>query len=560
MTGCHIGCRGESEMKEIWKKHKKLIVIAVAAVVLVAFFFNPFKRSGNSDLIVQSTILAKQDLSKTVEVTGIVESADSMKVTSSLAAYNMEAINVKAGDKVEAGQVLATVDVEDLLLDLQKAEASFNINDQSTGLTLNSTQQEYEDFKADLENNMNSSINNAQMNVDNALTTLNDAKEAYNDALEDMDQGENDTIKKAQKAVDNARKAWRNADDADSSSIESAINKIERQIDGYEGLCGASPSDASACTAIASLEEKKATLESQLKSLDSSKDTAYDAYKDAKDALADAVKDADKQLEKYLDAVEKAQTAYDNAEKNLTIAKRNAQQQLKTYEDSLTKTQLNASDPSRAIELQKLKKQLSEAEITAPISGTVTAVNVEVGDKASGVLFVIENADALKINTSIKEYDLMSVQNGMKAIISADAIPNVKYNGKVSFIAPAAKKAADGTTKSGSSTVEFESEVDVTDTKTDLRIGMNAKVNIIVEEKQGALAVPYDAVITDVDGTSYIYIAEQNGDTFTAKKVVVTIGMETDFLLEVISNELKEGDIVITSPQMVSEGAVVLLG
>lgn len=557
MTGCHIGCRGESEMKEIWKKHKKLIVIAVVAVVLVAFFFNPFKGSGNSDLIVQSTLLAKQDLSKTVEVTGIVESADSMKVTSSLAAYNMETINVKAGDKVEAGQVLATVDVEDLLLDLQKAEASFNINDQSTGLTLNSTQQEYEDFKADLENNMNSSINNAQVNVDNALTTLNDAKEAYNDALEDMDQGENDTIKKAQKAVDNARKTWRNASDASDSTvdIDSAKDTLKEL---YSQLALATTEGQ-----IKALELQISSLESQIasaSSLKGSSDSAYDAYKEARDALADAVKAADKQLEKYLDAVEKAQTAYDNAEKNLTIAKRNAQQQLKTYEDSLTKTQLNASDPSRAIELQKLKKQLSEADITAPISGTVTAVNVEVGDKASGVLFVIENADALKINTSIKEYDLMSVQNGMKAIISADAIPNVKYNGKVSFIAPAAKKAADGTTKSGSSTVEFESEVDVTDTQTDLRIGMNAKVNIIVEEKQGALAVPYDAVITDVDGTSYIYIAEQNGDKYIAKKVVVTIGMETDFLLEVISNELKEGDIVITSPQMVSEGAVVLLG
>lgn len=557
MTGCHIGCRGESEMKEIWKKHKKLIVIAVVAVVLVAFFFNPFKGSGNSDLIVQSTILAKQDLSKTVEVTGIVESADSMKVTSSLAAYNMETINVKAGDKVEAGQVLATVDVEDLLLDLQKAEASLNINDQSTGLTLNSTQQEYEDFKADLENNMNSSINNAQVNVDSALTTLNDAKEAYNDALEDMDQGENETIKKAQKAVDNARKTWRNADDASDSTvdIDSAKDKLTEL---YSQLALATNTGQ-----IEALKMQISSLESQIasaSSLKGSSDTAYDAYKDAKDALADAVKAADKQLEKYLDAVDKAQTAYDNAEKNLTIAKRNAQQQLKTYEDSLTKTQLTASDPSRAIELQKLKKQLSEADITAPISGTVTAVNVEVGDKASGILFVIENADALKINTSIKEYDLMSVQNGMKAIISADAIPNVKYNGKVSFIAPAAKKAADGTTKSGSSTVEFESEIDVTDTQTDLRIGMNAKVNIIVEEKQGALAVPYDAVLTDVDGTSYIFIAEQNGDKYTAKKVVVTIGMETDFLLEVISNELKEGDIVITSPQMVSEGAVVLLG
>lgn len=89
---------------------------------------------------------------------------------------------------------------------------------------------------------------------------------------------------------------------------------------------------------------------------------------------------------------------------------------------------------------------------------------------------------------------------------------------------------------------------------------MNAKVNIIVEEKKGALAVPYDAVITDVDGTSYIYVAQQDGNKYTAKKVIVTIGMETDFLLEVISDELQEGDIVITSPQGVSEGATVLLG
>ena len=544
-------------MKEIWKKHKKLIVIAVVAVVVVAFFFNPFKGSGNSDLMVQTTVLAKQDLSKTVEVTGLVESADSMKVTSSLAAYEMQTINVKAGDKVEAGQVLGTVDVEDLLLDVQKAEASLNINDQTTGLTLNSTQQEYEDFKADLENNMNSSINNAQTNVDNALTTLNDAKKAYNEALEDMDQGENETIKKAQKAVDNARKAYRDASDtSDSYDLDNLKSELSEALAAL-----ASAEDAKQPTKA--LEMQVSALQSQISaasSLKGSSDSAYDAYKEAKDALADAVKAADKQLESYLDAVDKAQTAYDNAEKNLTIAKRNAQQQLKTYEDSLTKTQLSASDPSRQIELQKLKKQLNEAEITAPISGTVTAVNVEVGDKASGVLFVIENADALKINTAIKEYDLMSVQNGMKAIISADAIPNEKYNGKVSFIAPAAKKAADGSTKSGSSSVEFESEIDVTDTKTDLRIGMNAKVNIIVEEKKGALAVPYDAVITDVDGTSYIYVAQQDGNKYTAKKVIVTIGMETDFLLEVISDELQEGDIVITSPQGVSEGATVLLG
>ncbi len=547
-------------MKEIWKNHKKKVIILVVAFVAIAVLFNPFK-SGSNELIVSATPLSRQDLSQTVEVSGLVESSDSMKVTSSLAAYNMATIDVKAGDKVEAGQVLGTVDIEDLELDLQKAEASLNINDQTTDLSLASTQKEYEDFKADLENGMNSSINSAQVNVDNALTTLNDAKEDYNEALTDLDQGENETIKKAQKAVDDARKAYRRASDAEDTAGYK-VDELEDEIsDLQKELATMQPTDplySSLSSKLISMQTNLSTLEATASS--GSADTAYDAYQDAKDALADAVKAADKQLESYLDAVTKAQTAYDNAEKNLSIAQRSAQTQLKNYEDTLTKTELNATDPSRNIELQKLRNQLADAQITAPISGTVTAVNVEVGDKASGVLFVIENADALKINTSIKEYDLMSVKTGMKATISADAIPDAKYNGKVSFIAPAAKKAADGTTKSANSTVEFESDIDVTDTNTDLRIGMNATVNIIVEEKQNALAVPYDAVITDVDGTSYVYVAVPNGDKYTAKKVTVTLGMETDFMLEIASDELNEGDLIITSPQAVSEGATVVLG
>lgn len=553
-------------------KSKKFIVGAIVVVVLVAFF-NPFKK-GNSTLSVQAFELKNQTLSNTIQITGLIESADSSKVTSTLT-YNVESVNVKAGDRVTKGQVLASIDTSTLLLDIQKAELGAEVSTTSNSKALSDAKNDYETLKSDLENGMNSSVITAQTSLDNALRSLDDAKKKYSEALVDLDEGENATIKKAQKAVDDARQAWLDADKSKDSAedskdeLESEILSLNSQIAKMNvelSDSGTSPDRKIVLKQqIAEAEAMISTLTKQLaaipggSSATSSVDKTYRAYKDAKTALEDAVKLADEEIEGYLESVDIAQTNYDNANKSLRIAQKNAQKQVDTAKDKITSTELSVRNQTSSIDIQKLRKQLNDAQVVSPIDGTVTEVYAEVGNKASGLMFVIENDEALKVKTSIKEYDLADVQVGMEAVVKSDATEDKEFAGVVSFIAPAAKKAADGSMLS-STNVEFECEVDITEITKELKIGMNARVNIVTEAKSNVLAVPYDAILTDGNGDSFVYVAEaSNNGLYQVKKVVVTQGLQTDFFVEVMGDGLKEGSLIISSPEMVQDGMSVSL-
>lgn len=557
-------------------KSKKFIVGAIVVVVLVAFF-NPFKK-GNSTLSVQAFELKNQTLSNTIQITGLIESADSSKVSSTLS-YNVETVDVKVGDRVSKGQTLATIDTTTILLDIQKAELGAEVSTTSNSKALEDAKLDYETLKSDLENGLNSSVNTAQTSLDNNLRALDDAKKNYSEALVDLDEGENATIKKAQKAVDDARQAWLDADKS-VDSAEDSRDEINRKINDYSvqirawqaELEALDPNDNDYQTSAAVLNkqiiEAKGTVDALTKQLaaipsgnsaTSSVDKAYRAYKDAKVDLEDAVKKADEEIEDQLDAVDIAQTNYDNANKSLRIAQKAAQKQVDTAKDKITSTELSVRNQTSSIDIQKLRKQLTDAQVVAPIEGTVTEVYAKVGEKASGLMFVIENDEALKVKTSIKEYDLPDVQIGMEAIVKTDATEDKEFAGTVGFIAPAAKKAADGSMLS-STNVEFECEVDITEITKELKIGMNARVNIVTESKSNVLAVPYDAILTDENNDSYIYIAEADkNDLYKVKKVVITQGLQTDFFVEVTSNEIKEGSLIISSPELVQDGMSVSL-
>jgi uncharacterized membrane protein YgcG len=78
-----------------------------------------------------------------------------------------------------------------------------------------------------------------------------------------------------------------------------------------------------------------------------------------------------------------------------------------------------------------------------------------------------------------------------------------------------------------------------------LRVGMTAKCSIILKEASDVYAVPYDAVHSDTDGNDVIYVKDSSG---TKKEIAVTVGMESDYYVEVQSDELSEGlEIIIPS-------------
>jgi len=123
---------------------------------------------------------------------------------------------------------------------------------------------------------------------------------------------------------------------------------------------------------------------------------------------------------------------------------------------------------------------------------------------------------------------------------------------------PASRKDANGETVTGS-TAEYPAKVRVTSKNSGLKIGMNARVSIILEQRKQVMAVLYDSVTTDDEGNSIVYVARPQQDgSYIAQAVVVQPGLETDLYLEV-SGELSPGDLILQNPETLHDGMVVNL-
>ena len=86
-----------------------------------------------------------------------------------------------------------------------------------------------------------------------------------------------------------------------------------------------------------------------------------------------------------------------------------------------------------------------------------------------------------------------------------------------------------------------------------LKIGSNARVNIITSERGAVLAVPSEALAMDKKGYA-VFEAIKKGDTYKAKKIRVATGMETDLMTEISGSGLREGMKLVSSPQGLRSG------
>ncbi len=295
-------------------------------------------------------------------------------------------------------------------------------------------------------------------------------------------------------------------------------------------------------------------------------------YEDAQDAEEDDETIAtENAVRDTRDAVNQAVRAQETAEANLTAAREDvgiAQQKLNQTKwdtdrelaelrNAVTSAQNGADQTTDYIGLDRLREDLASCNITAPVSGTITAVYAKEGAKAEGLLFVIEDTESLVIETTIKELDINTVKPGMKVEIKSDATGDDVYEGELLSISPASLKDAQGNTIT-EGTAEYEAKVRVTTPTHGLRIGMNARVSIVTESADARMAVLYDAVTTDAEGNSIVYVAKPQEDgTYIATAVPVAVGMETNLYLEVSGEGLAEGDLILQDVGMLTDGAIV---
>lgn len=531
------------------KKGTKIFLILAVVIVVIAAALIGLVRVGQSALEAMTTgaasytALERMDLTNTLSVSGNIQSADVKKVYQEAnGAGKALQVNVEVGDTVAEGDVLCVFDSADLEKDYEKSRLQAEQSEKSAQISLDSAQNSYNTGVIAQEQ----AVRAAQQNLEAMQDALTTAEEQYNDALEDYNSGKLELTLQVDAEYTQAQYAYTSAKKV-SNDLYLAMRDAEHALES-------------------ATEENREELEQAYNAANSEYQAAQvqtDNAKAAFDAAREVYENKDTQVESllddYRDAVTDAQENVSDAEVALQEAEEQRELALHGYSNSVSSAQIAADQTVTEMNLADAQENIDKCTVTAPAAGTVTAVYVNEGESnASGsLLFVIENLEELEIVTSVREYDIASLAVGMPAEIKTDATGDTVYSGQVKDIAITAQKDAYGNTVS-SSNAEFDVTLSVDPGEGGLLVGMNGRATITTDSTEGVLAVLYSSLGYDEDGAPYVMAARPQDDgTLVVEKVPVETGVETDFEVEVISDALAEGDLILDDPTAVAEGTIL---
>ena len=563
------------------RKKKVLIVIGVLAAVAVGVMVFRPTDTGTIALPVELSPLQKTTLRSTISTNGNVESTDSVNVYTNLT-YPVKDILVEVGDHVNEGDVLCVLDSEDLQQQITQKQLSLATASANNQQQIETNQKKYDDAMETLNAGLNTELNTAQQNVNDAKRKVDQAQKDLDAAKSKLDSNLNTELISAQSAYDTASTALGRAEKALKDrrnelgsyysdlerDYEEALKKYERAVKNDDDDVEELKADVLECKqALTDAENEadalymKGTETLSVDQLRRNVTDAQQAYDTAKQNLDAAKKAVDDQLGTYETELTTAKDAYNNALKAQKATQTAVTHGLEDNLQAIETSKLSADDRVQREELKNLQEQLGKCTVTAPVSGTITAVYATEGASPSGVMFQIENTDALQVDVKIKEYDVNTVKPNMAAIIKADATGDDEYEGYLEKVSPTAVRTPEGTdgnNTANSKDVEFDATVVVSSKETGLRIGMTARADIVTEQKENVFAVPYDAISTAADGSSVVYtVKEQEDGTTIAEAVPVTMGLETDYEVEISGDLLTEGMQIISDSKQIQPGMPV---
>ena len=244
----------------------------------------------------------------------------------------------------------------------------------------------------------------------------------------------------------------------------------------------------------------------------------------------------------FLEKLNDAQSNYDSAVKQLDyeykmeVAEANMKKARKQYEDYKDGPAQSDVDALKS-RIAAAQAVLDNAYIEAPFAGTITDVEPKPGDLvSSGVTaFRVDDLSRLLLDVEVSEVDINRVQVGQDAIMTFDAILGKEYHGKVVEVAPV------GNVVEG--VVNFTVTVELTDADDAIKSGMTAAVNTVVSKLENVLLIPNRAVRLQ-DSKRVVYVMKDGKMT----PVPVTLGASSDTDSELVSGDLKEGDLIVLNP------------
>ncbi len=230
--------------------------------------------------------------------------------------------------------------------------------------------------------------------------------------------------------------------------------------------------------------------------------------------------------------------------KKLLIQKLIAQQDLDNAKTSfeVASAQREATEAA----YNNASTQLDYCKVAAPFTGTITKRLLDPGAYVtastgiqSSVLFTLMNIDRLKTIVNVPERSVPYLKNVKDVVITADALPNQKFGGRISKISQSIDLA----------TRTMSVEIDIDNSAKTLKPGMFATVQFILEKKYNTPIVPNQVVLNDEKG-DFVYLL--NSDTTVSKKYV-KIGIRMDSTFEVLSGVDTESRVVFIGQNLVKD-------
>lgn len=484
-----------------------------------------FKGSSNESQG-RTSVVNTGTVTSTVTASGTVESSGNHSLYFKSSGI-VNTVNVKVGQKVKAGKVLATLDNSTATQQLASAKSGYA--------------QSLANLSA-----ANLSLSDAALNASNNAASYKLAVDKAKRDLDDAQAAAAPECSNPQSTSCSNISAWttllglRNNLDQAKRDLTKAQNQAALNLVGYT---------QSISTAVTQADIDKAT---------NARDKGVLADQATIDSANSAIYKANLQLmqqqDAYARAVTTAQTAYDTALLNEKKGREADQQAIRKIQQSQAASTTNQGGIDSALGVESVAKASADASaqslrlaqenynntiLRAPVSGVIGVVNISSGLSsnsastagASSPAVILVSKGTLSVKANFNEADAAKVQLGQSATVTFSALSGTTVQGTVVSTSPV------GTTTNGLTT--YPVEIQLIDAPDTIRAGMSANVSVITEQVEGALFVPSTA-ITKVAGNSTVTVRVNGVDTATP----VTTGLIGDSGTEILSG-LKAGDAIV---------------
>lgn len=555
--------------KTILKSKKSMALAAGAAVVAAsigAAIFMNYQGSRVSGFNVAT--VSKGHLAKRVTITGDVEARSRSELYPSPTSKIAEVL-VKEGQSVKKGDVLARLDSTEYSTQLKKQ----TINLENAEKTL--------EYFSGSSSNMDAatsrtSVRQAEIALDNARSNYSAA--AVN--LENVSELGNNSVSQAEIALDSAESNYRaavnnlgNVESANRNSVSQAETALKDAVrtcdlakmnfDSVKTLYDSDPSTyfSQYQSALQAFNQAKSAVHVAEANLSSAKISADAAY----DAAAKAVSDSDRAVQSarvaLAGAINKSDMDYDMASKSVSDSEnavRSAEVAL-SYAESQSSYSAATSDNRISIQqdqirllkadIDYLNGKIEECNLKANVDGVVAKMDIAANEyPKTGDAIIIDGAKEYVVNVDAGQFDSINIRTGQKANIKIEGIEK-EYKGTVSQVGMLAEKSLTSADKDSKVSVK----VSITNPDKYIKVGYEADVEIMLDEKLDAVQVNYEAVQIEADTKrEYIFVLDRSNK---ADKRYVRTGLETETTIEVLSG-LEVGDKYVANPDKTLEEGV----